>query len=89
MLFYMGSIGEGKYGSATWLCCSWEGAVSNLVYHLKKALYGLKQSARARFDKFSTVVLQYGFQRSTSDYSVFTYRSSSGIIIMIVYVDDI
>lgn len=38
------------------------------------------------FDKFSDVV-QFGFRRSTSDHSVFTRQSPSGIIILIVYVD--
>ena len=53
------------------------------------ALYGLKQSPRAWFNCFSAVVLGYGFQRSTYDYSVFVRHSSIGIVVLIVYVDDI
>lgn len=52
-------------------------------------LYGLKQSPRAWFDKFSSVVLQFGFKCSSSDHSVFAHQSSSRIIVLIVHVDDI
>ena len=61
----------------------------HLVCRLQKALYGLKQSPRAWFDRFSAVVLGYGFQRSTSNHSVFIRHSSNGTIVLIVYVDDI
>ena len=61
----------------------------NMVCKLKKALYGLKQSPRAWFDKFSGVILSYGFKRSTSDHSVFVYHSKAGTIVLIVYVDNI
>jgi hypothetical protein len=44
---------------------------------------------RAWFDRFSAVVLGYGFQHSTSDHSVFVRHSSNGTIVLIVYVDDI
>ena len=38
-------------------------------------------------DMFSTFVLQCGFQHSSLEYSVFTHHSSSGIIVLIDYVD--
>ena len=56
---------------------------------MKKALYGLKQSPRAWFDRFSYVVIGYGFKRSTYDHSLFVRHSSLGTIVLIVYVDDI
>ena len=62
---------------------------AHLVCRLRKALHGFKQSPHAWFDKFSVVVLQYGFLQSTFDHSVFVRRSSAGTIILIVYVDDI
>lgn len=34
-------------------------------------------------------MLAYGFRRSTSDHSVFVRHSSAGIVVLIVYVDDI
>ena len=41
------------------------------------------------FDRFSAIVLGYGFQRSISNHYVFVRHSSTGTIILIVYVDDI
>jgi hypothetical protein len=61
----------------------------HLVCRLQKALYGLKQSPRAWFDRFSAVVLGYGFQCSTSDHYVFVRHSFNDTIVFIVYVDDI
>jgi hypothetical protein len=61
----------------------------HLVCRLQKALYGLKQSPRAWFDRFSAVVLGYGFQRSTSDHSIFVRHSSNSTIVLIVYVNNI
>ena len=61
----------------------------HLVCRLRKALYGLKQSPRAWFDRFSAVVLAYGFHRSTFDHSIFVRHSSTGSIVLIVYVNDI
>ena len=59
------------------------------VCHLRKSLYGLKQSPRAWFGKFSQAVKKFGLQKSKSDHSVFYRNSSSGIILLVVYVDDI
>ena len=59
------------------------------VCHLKKSLYGLKQSPRAWFGKFSEVIQQFGLQKSRCDHSVFYRKSDAGIILLVVYVDDI
>ena len=59
------------------------------VYRLRKSLYGMKQSTRAWFGKFSQAVEKFGIQKSKSDHSVFYRNSSSGIILLVVYVDDI
>ena len=59
------------------------------VCHLWKSLYGLKQSPRTWFDKLSLAVETFGMQKSKSDYSVFYKNSSSYIILLVVYVDDI
>ena len=56
---------------------------------LKKAINDLKQSLRARFDKFSTVVVYYGLRLSSSDHSIFVQYFSAGIIILVIYVNDI
>ena len=59
------------------------------VCRLLKSLYDLKQSPRAWFGKFNQVVEEFGMQKSKYDYSIFYRNSSSGIIMLIVYVDDI
>ena len=57
--------------------------------HLRKSLYGLKQSPCAWFDKFSQTIETFGMQKSKFDHSVFYKNSSFGIILLVVYVDDI
>jgi len=59
------------------------------VCRLRKSLYGLKQSPRAWFGKFSQAVEKFGMMKSKSDHSVFYKQSSAGIILLVVYVDDI
>uniref|UniRef100_A0A2N9IHL0 Reverse transcriptase Ty1/copia-type domain-containing protein n=1 Tax=Fagus sylvatica TaxID=28930 RepID=A0A2N9IHL0_FAGSY len=59
------------------------------VCHLKKSIYGLKQSSRAWFDKFSMTVVSHGMTRSQADHSVFFKKTRTGIVILVVYVDDI
>jgi transposase InsO family protein len=59
------------------------------VCHLKKSIYGLKQSPRAWFDKFSKTVVSHGMTRSQADHSVFFKKTRTGIVILVVYVDDI
>ena len=57
--------------------------------HLRKYLYSLKQSPRAWFGKFNQAVETFGMQKSKYDHFVFYKNSSSGIILLLVYVDDI
>ena len=59
------------------------------VCRLPKSWYNLKQSPRAWFGKFIQVVEEFGMQKSKSDHSVFYRNSNSGIILLLVYVDDI
>ena len=59
------------------------------VCRLRKSLYGLKQSPRAWFDKFNQLVETFDMQKSKSDHFVFYKNSSYGIILLVVYVDDI
>ena len=60
----------------------------NQVCHLRCALYGLKQAPRAWFEKFSSVVAQQGFTSSLHDTALFVRRSSAGITLILLYVDD-
>ena len=41
------------------------------VYKLKKALYGFKQAPRAWFSKIESYFVKEGFERSTSDHTLF------------------
>ena len=49
----------------------------------------MKQSPLAWFGKFSQAVEKFGLQKSKSDHSVFYRNSSPGIILLVVYADDI
>ena len=59
------------------------------VCRLQKSLYGLKQSPHTWFGKFSEVIKKFGLKKSKFDYSVFYKNSQAGIILLVVYVDDI
>ena len=59
------------------------------VCRLRKSLYGLKQSPCAWFGKFNQAVEEFGMQKSKFDHSVFYRNSNPGIILLVVYVDDI
>ncbi|XP_026452189.1 uncharacterized protein LOC113352596 [Papaver somniferum] len=60
----------------------------NQVCKLRKAIYGLEQAHRAWFKKFSSAILEYGFIQSFYDSAMFTRLSSKGIVILLLYVDD-
>jgi hypothetical protein len=55
---------------------------------LRRALYGLKQAPRAWFAKFSSIVHQFGFSSSSHDTVLFIRRSDKGMILLLLYVDD-
>jgi hypothetical protein len=59
------------------------------VCRLRRSIYGLKQSPRAWFGRFSEVVQKFGMQKSKCDHSVFYRNSNTGLILLVVYVDDI
>jgi hypothetical protein len=52
------------------------------------ALYGLKQAPRAWFVKFSNTMHQFGFSFSPHDTTLFIRRSDKGMILLLLYVDD-
>ena len=58
------------------------------VCRLRRAFYGLKQALQAWFEKFSSVVAQQGFTSSPHDTALFVQRSSAGITLILLYVDD-
>lgn len=61
----------------------------NYVCKLQKSLYGLKQAPRAWYNKLKGCLLELGYKRSTSDFSLF-YKSANGnLLLVLVSVDDI
>ena len=59
------------------------------VCKLKRSLYGLKQAPRAWFENFRTTFLGFSFTQSQYDSSLFLQRTLNGIVVLLVYVDDI
>ncbi|KAL9444097.1 hypothetical protein AB3S75_017304 [Citrus x aurantiifolia] len=59
------------------------------VCKLKRSLYRLKQTPRAWFDKFRSTLLQFSFKQSQYDSSFFLCKTSTGIVLLLIYVDDI
>ncbi|CAL1362591.1 unnamed protein product [Linum trigynum] len=55
---------------------------------LHRSLYGLKQAPRAWFEKFHATILALGLRQSLNDPSLFTKTSAAGIVVLLLYVDD-
>ncbi|KAL0426862.1 UNVERIFIED_CONTAM: Retrovirus-related Pol polyprotein from transposon RE2, partial [Sesamum latifolium] len=64
-------------------------ARSGLVCRLKKSLYDLKQASRQWNIEFTSKLEAYGFKQSPHDHCLFTMRSNSCFLALIVYVDDV
>ena len=45
-----------------------------MVYKLSKALYGLKQTPRAWFSRIESYFIKEGFERSSSEHTLFIKR---------------
>jgi len=56
---------------------------------LLKTLYGLIQAARHYFDFFSKILIDIGFQQSHADPCLFLFKNALGLMLVIVYVDDV
>jgi hypothetical protein len=61
----------------------------NLVCRLKKAFYSLKQAPRAWLDKIGQYLVTSGFQTSNANFSLYVKKTSHGIIVIVIYVDDL
>ncbi|GLT35869.1 hypothetical protein SLA2020_102850 [Shorea laevis] len=56
---------------------------------LKRFLYGLKQLGQMWYNRLSEYLLKEGYENNPISPCVFTKRSKSGFVIIVVYVDDI
>ena len=59
------------------------------VCKLNKSIYGLKQAPRAWYHELKTFLLQFGFQNSYADTSLFVFHADSHTMYLLVYVDDL
>jgi len=59
------------------------------VFKLKKALYGLKQAPRQWYERLSDFLTSQGYDRGTSDKTLFINKKGDDTILVQVYVDDI
>lgn len=59
------------------------------VCKLHKSFYSLKQAPKAWFERFTFHLLHLGFIASLADNSLFIFQSSSTIIYLLLYIDDI
>ncbi|GKV11406.1 hypothetical protein SLEP1_g22667 [Rubroshorea leprosula] len=60
----------------------------NKVCRLRRVLYGLKQSPRAWYAKFSVIVSEFGFTSSPHDTALFIHKTTRGMVLLLLYVDD-
>ncbi|KAL0400307.1 UNVERIFIED_CONTAM: Retrovirus-related Pol polyprotein from transposon RE1 [Sesamum radiatum] len=59
------------------------------VCKLKRSLYGLKQASRQWNQELTSKLLDYGFLQSPHEHCLFIKKSDVGILILLVYVDDV
>eukprot|EP00253_Pinus_taeda_P014487 PITA_14487 len=59
------------------------------VCRLKKALYGLKQAPRAWYARMDKYLLRTGFVKSTVDPNLYIKVVNNGLVIILLYVDDL
>jgi histone deacetylase 1/2 len=59
------------------------------ICKLNKAIYGLKQAPRAWYDSLRHTLLNWGFQNTKSDSSLFVLKEADHTTFLLIYVDDI
>ena len=64
-------------------------AYPHFVCRLRKALCGLKQAPKAWLDKIDQYLVTIGFQISDADFSLYVKRTDRGIVLVVIYVDDL
>jgi hypothetical protein len=59
------------------------------VYLLKKALYGLKQAPRAWYSRIDAHLLDLGFTKSLSEFTLYLRKINDELLVVSFYVDDL
>lgn len=59
------------------------------VYVLRKALYGLRQASREWSLFLHNFLVQFGFEQSMADPTLYVWKDGKEFVIVVVYVDDI
>ena len=65
-----------------------ESDTRRLVAKLRKAIYGLKQAGRTWYQMLYQALIDLGFKRAKYDHGVFYARTTGGVIILAIHVDD-
>ena len=61
----------------------------NSICILKRSLDGLKQALKIWFEKFQTALFGFSFTQRQYSPSLFLQRIDKGIVVLIIYADDI
>ena len=59
------------------------------VYQLKKALYGLKQAPRTWYSRIDAHMVDLGFKKSLSEFTLYIKKVDDEILVVSLYVDDL
>lgn len=59
------------------------------IYLIHKSVYGLKHTPHAWFAKLSSSLLSFSFTCNQADNSLFIYHTSTHLILLLIYVDDV
>lgn len=59
------------------------------VYRLKKALYGLKQAPRSWYSRIDAHLVNLGFVKSLSEFTLYVKKVNEDILVVSLYVDDL
>jgi hypothetical protein len=56
---------------------------------MKKTLYGLNQTIKVWSNKIRQYLVTNGFQTSNANFSLYVKKINHGIVVIVIYVDDL
>ena len=59
------------------------------VYRLRKALYGLKQAPKSWYNIIDTHLMNLGFEKIISEFTLYVKKTKKDILVASLYVDDL